>query len=108
MSDTGFENLKHEARAILAGIQEIDGNQPVDRPELERRIVDLCTRATSLPAAEAKQLAEDLKALVEALDQTTQRIDQARQATESGNRALVGRRAAAAYGSAIDRRKRGL
>ena len=108
MSDTSFEDLKGEARAILAGIQGIDGSLPVDRAELERRIIDLCTRATSLPAIEAKQLAQDLEILVEALDQATQRIDQARQATESGNRALAGRRAAAAYGSSIDRRKRGL
>jgi hypothetical protein len=108
MSDTSFEALKDEARAVLVGIQGIDGSRPVDRQALERRIVDLCTRATSLPAAQAKHLAGDLQALVEALDQTVQRIDQARQAAESGNRALTGRRAAAAYGSSIDRRKRGL
>lgn len=108
MSDSGFEILKDEARAILTGIQGIDGSLPVDRAELERRIVELCTRATSLPAVEAKQLAPDLEILVEALDQATQRIDQARQVAESGNRTLVGRRAAAAYGSSIDRRKRGL
>jgi hypothetical protein len=108
MTDSSLEILKGEARAILGGIQGIDGSLPVDRVELERRIIDLCTRAKSLPALEAKQLAQDLETLIEALDQTTQRIDQARQAAESGNRALTGRRAAAAYGSTIDRRKRGL
>jgi hypothetical protein len=108
MSDTGFEALQNEANAILAGIQGIDGSLPVDRVALERRIVELCSKATSLPAADAKRLAGDLQTLIEALDQTTQRIDQARQAAESGNRALVGRKAAAAYGSSLDRRKRGL
>lgn len=107
MTATDLETLLAEARAILGGIQAIDGSRPVDRAEMESRIEALCARAITLPAAEAKQLAEPLSELVAALDGASNRIAETKATAESADRAQAGRRAAAAYGNAAGRGRRG-
>jgi len=103
-----LDALRREADAIEAGIQGIAGDSPVDRQALETRIAGLCEQATKLPAKDAHLFAERLAEILAALDAAAARIEAFRQAHDSGSRALTGKRAASAYGSALDRRRRKL
>lgn len=83
------------------------------RAELERRVLQLCTAAQALPGPQARALADPLARLIAALDAVADRLRAAgggpgvSGSGDSGPDTGAARRAAAAYGSAAGRRRRG-
>lgn len=104
--------LVDETQALEAAIACLGtpghGGPVLERGELERRVLALCTTAQALPPAEAHALADTLVRLVESLDAAAQRLRAAGAGTgDSAPTAPDARRAAAAYGSASSRLRRG-
>jgi len=77
------------------------------RAQLEQRVVRLCSAAQALPGAEARALSETLARLIAALDEAATRLRAAVAPGDSTPDAGTAKRAAAAYGSAAIRRRRG-
>lgn len=108
--------LAAEAEALEAAIRRLgEPSGPPDarseeRREIEARVLRLCTQAQALPAAEARSLAEPLGRLIAELDAAAGRLKAAGAGGTPGDSAPnagAARRAAAAYGSAAGRRRRG-
>lgn len=77
------------------------------RAGLEERVAKLCTAAQQLPGAEARALSETLAALIAALDQAAVRLRAVVGTGDSTPDTGAAKRAAAAYGNAASRHRRG-
>ncbi|GHD61010.1 hypothetical protein GCM10017083_47820 [Thalassobaculum fulvum] len=112
-TEPGRDALFAEAQALEAEVRRLagPGSGEDHRAEIERRVVELCAAAQALPGAEARSLAEPLARLIAALDEAAELLRAAGTGDlaggDSGPDAGTARRAAAAYGSAASRRRRG-
>ena len=114
MTQPGVAALAEEARELEGRIGRLatagSPAEPLERLDLERRVLRLCEAAPALPPAEARRLTEDLTRLVAALDAAAERLRAAgatgRLAGDSTPTVPDARRAAAAYGNAAGRRRR--
>ncbi|MEQ8397677.1 hypothetical protein [Thalassobaculum sp.] len=113
MTSAALQKLLDEADELEAAIGQlgVPGSitGPRDRAELDRRVVQLCATAEALPPAEARGMTDTLARLVQAFDAAAQRLRAAAPSADdmARNTKTDPRRAAAAYGSATARRRRG-
>ncbi|EDP65269.1 hypothetical protein BAL199_01944 [alpha proteobacterium BAL199] len=112
MTSTTLQKLFDEARELEAAISRLGTPEavtsPRDRADLERRVVQLCATAEALPPVEARSMADTLARLVQAFDAAAERLRAAAPSANDTPRTKTDpRRAAAAYGSAAGRRRRG-
>jgi len=103
--------LAEEARGLEAAIAGIGHkgapNDGARRADLESRVARLCAEALALPAAEARSLTDAMVRLIDALEQAAERLRAMAPSGDSSAPAIDTRRAAAAYGDAAGRRRRG-
>lgn len=112
MTTASLDSLSDQAHALKAAIGRLGTPEavtgPEERADLERQVVDLCAAVQALPPVDARAMTDPLADLIEALESAAQRLHaHSASATDSGRARTVPRHAAAAYGNAVNRRRRG-
>ncbi len=100
-----MSGLLEEITDLEAEIARL-GHQAVDRAALENRVAALCQAATALPAVDAHALAPDLERLIAALDAASERLQSMPAPDDSPAPSHSAGAAAAAYGAALQNRRR--